>query len=599
MTTITLQVAADAHVLSTRPTTPFGGDARLGVADNTRATYLFFNQPFPRGVRIVSAKLTVKQAGAATGGNRTITVQRADKAWSESRIVYSGRPQGTGATASKTLGDSSVSGRVWDFNVQALMQQVSDGAPWYGLRLTSNVATPIYFWSRNSNAPELTAKLEVEWSDAPDAPTDLSPANGASVGIARPTFRMDYTDPSGEDGLQAVQVQVSKTSSFTSPFLDSGTVVTDVPEWTATSDLAYDSTASWRWRGRVQDASGLWSPWSAAALFGRAAKMTVAIDNPVGTVYTPTPVWSWTVTPSAESSDTQSAFQIWVVDPDDPTEIIWTSGKQASTLNSFAMPNSARLLLEPGSTYMTILRLWGTVYRESTPGDPVYSEARSTFTVASSGTSDVVELTVVKGTPFPALEWRTSSAPDQFVILRNNRTIAIEDRADLKVSGTATRYRFEDRTAKPGTTHTWSVATKTGDLMATPVSVQDKVVIEGVWLYSFKVDELAISIGGDPEPERMDFEADEDVAIMTGYGATVPVMISGAGGIRSPRRRMKGTIRAADLALWERITGPRARTIGLMVKTTMVKVQVFNVVTEDELEWSADIPVSFDMIVVG
>ncbi len=184
------------------------------------------------------------------------------------------------------------------------------------------------------------------------------------------------------------------------------------------------------------------------------------------------------------------------------------------------------------------------------------------------------------------------------MIFRDGRTVAIEDAADLRVSGTT--YRYEDRTAAPGTTHTWGVATKNGSSMANPVAVTGTVVVEGVWLYSLKYDDVAFQLtGGSADPEPMSFEADEDVAIITGYGAPTPVMIATAGGVRKPRRRLRAMLKASDLKAWEAFTAPRARTVGLMLITTALKVQIYNVVTEDREDLGDTIPVSFDMIVVG
>lgn len=599
MSTNVLTVVTDAHVYSESPSTNYGGLARVAVSSGTRSAFVYFNRPFPLGVTVTGAKLRLYQYGAASGGTRSVTVQRADGSWSESGLVFSNRPAATGSAASVSQAASGEDGHLWEFNVQAAMQQVADGGIWYGFRIITDLTTPIFFYSKNANVGAYMATLEVEWSDAPDAPTECSPAGSLAVGITRPTFRMDYTDPSGEDGVQAVQVQVYEYDPVTAQnvlVVDSGEVSTELPEWTSTQDIAA-SNRLFSWRGRVQDAAGNWSPYSALNYFRRIDKAVLTLTNPTATVYTPTPSWSWTWAP-VDSADTQRAFQIWVVDPDDPTEILWTSGKQASTATAFAMPSSARLLLTPGEQYLTIVRVWGSLQRGTTPGDPTYVEVSRLFSVATTGAANVANLAVNVGEPFAYLEWRTTTPPDEFVIIRDGKTIAVEDAADLRV-GSTTTYRYEDRAAAPGTTHTWGVATRNGNSMANPVSVQGVVNVEGVWLYSLKYADSAFQISGDPEPERMDFEADEDVAIFSGYGASTPVMIANANGVRPNRRSMKGTIKAADYDRWMSFTRQRARTIGMMLITTALKVQIYNVTTGDRDEFSDDIPVSLDMIVVG
>lgn len=593
-----LTVVTDAHVYSGNPDQNYGGLARLAISAGTRSGFVYFNRPFPLEVTITTARLRIRQYGPATGGNRTITVQRADKSWSESGLDFNNRPGATGPTASQTKGDSNQDGRVWEFNVQAAMQQVADGAPWWGLRIISDLTTPIFFYSKNANVGSYMATLEVEWSDAPDAPTECTPTGNQAVGIARPTFRMDYTDPSGEDGVQAVQVQVYEYDPIQQQnnlVVDSGEYPTDLPEWAATQDIAA-SNRVFSWRGRVQDTAGNWSPYSALQPFVRIDKATLTLTNPTATVYTPTPSWSWTWAP-ANSTDTQRAFQIWVVDPNDPTEIVWTSGKQALTSTAFAMPAADRLLLTPGVQYLTILRVWGTILRGTTPGDPTYVEVSRLFQVATTGTSNVTDLVVLDAQPFASLQWRSSTPPDEFVIIRDGKTVAVEDADTFHVSGTT--YQFEDRTAAPGTTHTWGVATRNGSSMANPVAVTGSVDVKGVWLYSLKYADSAFQISGDPQPRPMDFQADEDVSIVTGYGASRPVMIANANGVRPNRRSHSGTIKAADYDRWISFSRQRARTIGLMVATTAIKVQIYNVVTGDRAEFHENIPVSFDMIVVG
>jgi hypothetical protein len=599
MTTNQLTVVSDAQVWSGNADKNYGGLGKMGVntGDTPRAAYLFFGRPFPNGVTVLSAKLRLYQQGAATGGSRTLTVQRVTKAWSESGLTWENRPLGTGATATRTQGDSATDGRAWEFDVQALMQQVADGASFYGMRVTSNLTAPIWFYSKNANVGQYMATLEVEWSDAPDAPVDCSPTANQAVSLLRPTFRMDYTDPSGEDGLQAVQVQVSPTGNFSAIVADSGVYPTDLPEWTCTTDL---TSSVYQWRGRTQDAAGNWSPFSAPQPFRRVAKGVLTLTNPTATVYTPTPSWSWTWQPTTDPSfpDDQRAFQIWIVDPDDPTEVIWTSGKRTSTTTSFTMPSSDRLLLTPGESYLTILRVWGSLARAATPNDPVYVEASTTFSFGTTGTSNVVGLTPVPGNPFIRLEWRTSSAPDEFVIIRNGRTVAVEDADDLRVSGTL--YRYEDRAAKPGQRHVWGIATKNGTSTNNPVSVPGELYVEGLWVYSLKVGDLAVQMWGqDGEPDPMSFTPDEDVAIFAGAGSTRAVMIATGAGSRANRRSVKAAILADDLAAWQRLTARRAVTLGAMLITTTIKVQLYNVVTGDRGEFDDFIPVEFDMIVVG
>jgi hypothetical protein len=407
---------------------------------------------------------------------------------------------------------------------------------------------------------------------------------------------MDYTDPSGEDGLQAVQVQVSTSSTFGTLQQDSDAFPTDLPEWTATTDIP-TSTGVYYWRGRTQDAAGNWSPFSAPQPFRRTSKGVLTLTNPTATVYTPTPSWSWTWAP-AVAGDTQRAFQVWIMDPADVTQVLWTSNKITSTTTSYTMPDRDRLLLTPGQSYTTVLRVWGEVARAATPNDPVYVEASRTFGFGTTGASNVTGLDVKDGSPFARLEWTTSSAPDQFVIIRNGKTVAVEDADDLRVSGTF--YRYEDRGARPKQQHTWGVATKSGASTANPVTKQGVLEVEGLWIYGPKTGDLAVQMWGqDGDPDPMSFTPDEDVAIFAGAGSTRAVMIATGSGSRPNRRSVKAAILATDLPAWRQLTARRAVTLGAMLITTVIEVQLYNVVTGDRAEFDDLVPVEFDMIVVG
>lgn len=599
MTVNTLLAAADSRVVSSKPTQNLGGESNLLVSASptTRISFFFANQPFPLGVTVLSAKLRLYQKGAATGGTRTVSVQRnsaqnADGStdWSESKVTYNSRPLGTSGISQVTQGNSSTDGRLWEFDVTWLMQQVSDGAPWYGFRITSDNATTLYFYSKEA-ANDFVPVLEVEWSDAPDAPTMLAPGAGRSISVARPTLRFDFSTDDEDGSLAGIQVQVNTSNSFTSPAIDSGQIAASAAEWTLPSDLTLGAT--YYWRARVQSSSGLWSAWSAVDSFKRTAKPTVAITNPSGgsTLYDPTPTFSWTVT-----GGTQVARQLFLVDPANPSDILWTSGKETASSTSYTLPQSQQLLMTPGSSYRLVLKVWDSVAREAIPEEPANTRVTSDFTLGTSGSSAITAFTVSStGTPFALLQWTYSgAAPDAFVVIEGGKIIAQVDPADAFVSGTT--YQYEDRRVKPGQTRTWGVAEKISGTTKIPVTETGKVEPEGVWLYELFKGGAAVQIGGAPDPtDMLRAEVVESTAVFEPPGAKNAVTITQA---RLGRRwsGVRGTVTSAQADAWDTIASKRAITLGLTATDMAIKVRIFNTYRDQREEFGDEFMVGFDAI---
>lgn len=598
MPTTTLLAASDAMVSSSFPTKNYAGLAwlQLNSSPSDRVGYVYFNQPFPLGVTILSATLTGKQRGAAVGGSRTLSVRRAATSWAESKIVSGGRPTATGATAARTLGDSAVDGRPWVWDVKAAMQEVSDGAAWFGFRIDSNNATIIKLHSRESDIDDPWT-LEVQWSDAPAPPSRLSPSAGRSISVARPTLRFDFADVSGDTSMGGFQVEVSTSTSFTSPAFASGAVDSDVPQWTLGGDLTTGVT--YYWRVQVKDAAGVWSGWSDTASFKRTAKPVVTITSPAASpaniVYTPTPTFSWTVAG-------QKAYQLFLVDPADETRVLWSSDKVDSTVTSYTLPVSENLLLTNGQSYRLIVRVWDAVARESIPEENVYIDTARTFSFGtSSSTTGVTGVVAVPDAelPFVTVSWSRASAPDEgFPIMVNGAPFTVVDAADASTGGTG--YSYELRGLTPDAEATIGVAAQDSGAMSAISTTQATPTGTGFWLYSLEPDGpvVPIKVREDGSVRPVSEDPSEATAIFRSAGAHFPAMVSSV--VRTPEGGGAGWLDVSDLPDWLAITSPRVSTIGMLVVRTVKRVQVYNVVTgyADE-QWSDTLPVQFDYIEVG
>jgi hypothetical protein len=545
---VTLRNAVDTWVRQSTPAQNYRADKRLGVATDA-FPLLYFNRPFPLGATIHSATLRVYTHGA-WGTTPTLTVRRVSEAWKAARVTWNQQPPVTG-TAVVLSKLSNAIGDEWPFDVTAMLQTVADGAGWHGFRIESDQTAIKYL--RSAQALSLRPTLEVTWSEAPHAPTTLSPAGGRSVSTATPVFRFDFTDELGETGLQAVRVQIDPAANWTDPAFDSLTFETDEPEFDSAADATgrdvaltttLDSTtatapagtfvtadvgqevagpnvplgvtiasrqsdtqvtlsaaatatatathvvermylglangAATKWRVQVQDTAGLWSPWSDVVSLRRDDKGTLTITNPGAppndfvSEWTPPILWSLT-------GETQTAWRVIVVRVEDSVQA-HDSERQKGTATSYTLPKG---VIEDGSRYRVIVRIWDSKDRETTPGDPRFTSAVREFAFAEDATVDpVAGLTATNLTPRPwvQLDWTRATAPDSFTVLRNGKVIETGiDPVDVLVS--AGVYRWTDKDAAPRKTHTWRVqAVVNRKTSANNPAVTATASTTGVWL---------------------------------------------------------------------------------------------------------------------
>jgi hypothetical protein len=264
---------------------------------------LYYTRPFPLNATIIDAKVVLYSASTAQTGTLTLTAKRLNTPVSFSKVTWATRPityySGT-ATSTKT-GPVALNAQ-WDFDVTAMMQSVSLGDPWYGLEISTASLDPgLRFFGPTYANTALRPRLEITWSDTPDRPRSLAPSGGRAISGTKPIVRGDYVDITGDVAMQAIQVQTSASTSFTSPTFDSGTVTSSVPELdlSTTAFVALTDGQVVYWRMRVQDAAGLWSEWSDVADFNRDTKGTLTLTSPSSgtpTAEHPTPPISWTCT---------------------------------------------------------------------------------------------------------------------------------------------------------------------------------------------------------------------------------------------------------------------------------------------------------------
>lgn len=295
----------DGGVWQKYPTTNYSNVDRngLGAPSGQEARiFYFFALPFNKGSQILSATLQIKQAYSQSG-SVTVTISRVAAAWPASRVTWNTQPTVVGSGQISQTKSSPAGGTVWTFDLKTMFQTISNGAAWYGIRVSSNAATNTQIWSPQASDPIWRPVLTFTWADNPKTPTMLYPSGGRSVGDPNPTLRCDFTDVSGDTTMQALQVQINHgANNFTAPTFDSGTVLTSVPELPLTQ-TSYggltEGIVAW-WRIRVQDGAGLWSGWSVPTSFKLTYLPKVILNNPAysasGSIISDaTPPIDWTV----------------------------------------------------------------------------------------------------------------------------------------------------------------------------------------------------------------------------------------------------------------------------------------------------------------
>ena len=538
----------DATVKSAYPNAAYGAATRLQLKSGTHESFIFFRSPVPQNAAmdVSSAKLRFRNAVAQTG-SVTVSAQRVAASPKWRRLTWNNRPGVVGSVASASVTNPSTSD--WfEIDVTAHVQAIANGSPNYGWKITTTFGTLLRLYSLN--AAQFKPTLVVEWTDKPDTPTVLHPLNGKAVSSNKPTVRMSYSDPGGDDDLDAVQVQIDAAGNFASGIdFDSGWVTSTTPELdlstTAYAGLADGATTTLRCR--VRDEAGGVSDWSDPVTFSRDDKATVAITSPAASpnnfVDEFTPPIAWTVT-----GETQKAYRVLIAKAARPHTWIYDSGRVTSATTEHTLPFRwhGHRVLKDDQDYVVYVRVWDAKDRCGT----AYVQASRTFTVAYDATvTPATSLTATQygtGSPWVVLQWERATTPDEWVIVRDGEVIEKEDVAsDLLLSGTT--YQFVDRTARPLVAHTYRIrAVVNHKTASTNPSATITPVGKGIWI----ADEsggLQVHMFGD-DIENMAYGESSEVHVPIGAESAVKITT----GLRGLEGTITGYIRnGPDGRTWD------------------------------------------------
>ena len=444
----TVRVAKlDAWASEARAADTHGADPTLVIhqlAGARKWAYLFASRPWAAGagVTVISATLrifTTKAVG--TGG--TLQAHRIEQQWNEKAIAWKSRPAvATTLAATKAVANGTAAGTAIDIDVTAAMQEVADGALYFGFRLIFDPAAgagPLSIASSDLRDPARHPSLIITWSSPPDRPTGLKPSGGRFVSSRKPVLSWlfgDVLDPLAYQS--AFEVQISSVDTFTSTEYASGQIAGGLSQLalasTAYAGLPTDGAVRY-WRVRVWDDSGEASEWADPAAIRYAPLGAVVLSTPAAPTSDVRPVLTWAFTPPAtpagEAAVVQEAYRAWIEQAGSAAPI-FDSGLITGTDLQWSPPSSLPSL---SSSYTARVQILDSLPREATSGAPAAAAASKAFTYAAGGgvvDPSSLTATVIDGYAV-RLQWTRPTKPAHWILEADG--VIVADEIDVTPSG--------------------------------------------------------------------------------------------------------------------------------------------------------------------
>lgn len=388
--------------------------------------------------RVVISAVLYPHVVNGFGTAQSVSVKENATQWVAGTLTWNKRPTQRAATVTDTTGTVADDGR-YGIEIGTLVQDIANGAPDYGFRLTTTSTSGHTLYSFET----LDAwELHVELSDNPAPPTSLTPDAGA-VGTAKPRLGWEWTDTGiDDDGTSteqvALQVQIDPDADEVSPAFDTGEIASALPnlDLTTTAYAGLASGATTQWRVRVKDTGGDWSDWSDWATFTFRPKPTLTITSPSGDhLYDAT-----TVIEAAIDSGSMKTYRVQIFNGSDRTIRRYNSGRiPASGLTfshelPFKTRDGVRIFRDDASYWIRVV-VEDRTDRVSTgdPADRPYLEVWKLITFDDDVIPAVTEVTASQAGELPRtrVHWkRAAGAADGWNIRRNGELIARLDPTD-------------------------------------------------------------------------------------------------------------------------------------------------------------------------
>lgn len=461
-----------SYVSQNKPTTNYFKASMMKARNFSQKgvrTYVWLPLSFMPGKKYDSYVLNMREfLSTIATGNRTVTIRRVTTDWNWQSVTWNKRPSTSTSNQVSVTKTTRVPGGVWSFDITGIVNDALSVGNFYGVEITveNNVDDAISFFS-DMGPSGYRPWVDAQYSYAPMAPQGLNPAGGRAVSLAKPVLSWDYKTQNANINMNAFQVQMSSTNSFSGTLLyDSGTVVNSVSQLnlagTVFAGLADDQVAFWR--VRVRDTDNNWSAWSSSTQFQRQVKGTVVITNPPvapnNVITDPRPEIRWTV-----SGATQRQFEVVLTKLGGT--VLHTSGRITNPEGAYLLPDG--LISTFAEEYTVQVRVFDDYDRAATIGDTAWIEDKRTFQFDPSFEVDpVTNLTATKdpvGRPWVILEWDWAGDPTAFLIAEGDTILRSNiDPDDILVSGS--HYRYVYRGVSPRTPHTYTVLAQQGSVVS-------------------------------------------------------------------------------------------------------------------------------------
>ena len=371
MISIDLRNGSDASLALAQPGQNFGSPDTLWAWEEGKGL-IFFSIPFPMGASVASAKLRVYSTPGWSSG-KTLSLHRVTERWTASYVSWNTEPGSGALSGSVTKPGTPAEGEVWEVDVTSHLQDVANGAEWYGWRVSSDNASPVGVYGLQAPDPKLRPVLEVKWAEPPHTPNDLSPRGDQTVSNSLPYLQFNYVDAEGASTMLAYEVQMDGSGNFDSPawsrLAESSSPGIDL---SLTGRPALVSGNWMWWRVRVQDSSGLWSGWSDPVRFKYQPLGSVSILSPSGSTEDPSPDVVW------NHSFTQTAFRLKLYDKTADNRLAWDTELVQSSSKQYTIP--VGVIDAADHTWEAVLEVKDDKDRVAVVNGPVFSQSSRLFT---------------------------------------------------------------------------------------------------------------------------------------------------------------------------------------------------------------------------
>lgn len=363
-----------------------------------------FSYSFSGMTAITSAILHMRTSGqyyVAFSSDPDVYVRRITSSWSEgsstslsssNAVIYPG--PGSTSTNQKAW-DVAPTNNTWDStDITDLVVDAFNAGVFYGIELRAvDEGTDVdvtEFWS-SEGSTSYDAYISVTYSTntAPYAPDNIggigtnscSPTGDSVVNTLTPTFSGQFDDPDAGDSMSGAQVIVYADDG-TTQIWDSGTFTATGSTFSKVySGTALTGNTFYKWKGRVKDAAGTWSSYSALQRFKvnsiPNAPSIALTQSPTTDIKTLTPTFNMTHS-DPDASDSQMLGYQLVLETSGGSAV-WDSGEVSVT----ATVSKAVTYAGPALSWQTAYR-WKAKTKDSNGAWGAYS-SYAYFTTHTTG----------------------------------------------------------------------------------------------------------------------------------------------------------------------------------------------------------------------